>query len=102
MGASSDPYPEVRAPLRQQLLPLRGRARHDRGRARLQVQLPRVDGGILNPQRLRARGFGSFEELDLDMPAGLASIVGENGAGKSTLVRALEGALFGPNGRSFA
>lgn len=56
----------------------------------------------MNPIRLRLRGFRTYSELDLDLPAGCVGIVGGNGAGKSSLVTAIELALFGPESRSLA
>lgn len=63
----------------------------------------------MNPTRLTLRNFRCYERLDLDLPDGLTSIVGEvrggeegvdsNGAGKSTIALAVDVALFGPEGR---
>ena len=56
----------------------------------------------MNPLHVRARNYRSFDELDLDLPAGCVAIVGENGAGKSSIVTIIDLALFGPAGRSWA
>ena len=56
----------------------------------------------MNPRRLKLRNLRSFVELDLELPDGRVAIVGENGAGKSTLATAIDWALIGPDGRSFA
>lgn len=53
------------------------------------------------PLRLTLEGFRSFNELELDLPAGCVSLSGANGAGKSSIVDAIDVALFGPDGRSF-
>lgn len=55
----------------------------------------------MRPLRLRLEGFRSFNELELEVPAGCVSLTGENGAGKSSIVDAIDVALFGPDGRSW-
>lgn len=49
----------------------------------------------MRPLRLTAKNLRTWEELELDVPAGITAIVGPNGAGKSTLVSAIDLALFG-------
>lgn len=49
----------------------------------------------MNPLRLRAHGYRTFTDLDLELPDGCTAIVGPNGAGKSSIVNAVELALFG-------
>jgi len=56
----------------------------------------------MNPLRLVARNYRSFETLDLDLPDGCVAILGENGAGKSSIVNAIDLAIFGPESRSLA
>lgn len=56
----------------------------------------------MNPLRLTARNYRSFETLDLDLPDGCVAILGENGAGKSSIVNAIDLAVFGPESRSLA
>lgn len=56
----------------------------------------------MNPRRIRARNYRTFETLELDLPDGLVAITGPNGAGKSSLVNVIDLALFGPEGRSWA
>jgi exonuclease SbcC len=56
----------------------------------------------VNPTRLRARSYRSFDHLDLPLPAGCAAIVGDNGAGKSSIVAGIDLALFGPESRSWS
>ncbi len=56
----------------------------------------------MNPRRLRLRNLRTFADLDLELPEGRIAILGQNGAGKSTLATAVDWALFGPDGRSFA
>jgi DNA repair protein SbcC/Rad50 len=56
----------------------------------------------VNPLRLTLRNVRTFADLDLDLPEGRIAILGQNGAGKSTLATAVDWALFGPDGRSFA
>jgi exonuclease SbcC len=56
----------------------------------------------VNPTRLRARGYRSFDLLDLTLPEGCAAIVGANGAGKSSIVAGIDLALFGPESRSWS
>lgn len=56
----------------------------------------------MNPLRIRAANYRTLRELDLDLPAGTVGIVGTNGAGKSSIVNAIDLALFGPEGRSWA
>ena len=47
--------------------------------------------------RLSLRDFRNYEELELDLPLGLAVVAGPNGAGKTNLLEAL---YFGCTGRS--
>ena len=47
--------------------------------------------------RLSLRDFRNYEELELDLPPGLAVVAGPNGAGKTNLLEAL---YFGCTGRS--
>lgn len=54
----------------------------------------------MNPLRLTAENYRSFERLDLDLPSGTVAIVGENGAGKSSIVNVVDLALFGPPSRN--
>lgn len=49
----------------------------------------------MNPLRLTATNYRSFETLDLGLPSGCLAIVGENGAGKSSIVNVIDLALFG-------
>jgi DNA repair protein SbcC/Rad50 len=51
----------------------------------------------VNPTKLRARNYRTFEtlDLDLDLPVGCVAITGPNGAGKSSLINLIELALFG-------
>jgi exonuclease SbcC len=56
----------------------------------------------VNPTRVHATNFRSYESLDLELPSGCVAIVGENGAGKSSLVSLVDLALFGPQSRSLA
>ena len=56
----------------------------------------------MNPLRLRVSNYRTFRELDLELPAGCVAILGQNGAGKSSIVSAIDLALFGPEGRSWA
>lgn len=56
----------------------------------------------MNPLRIRARNYRTFETLDIAIPEGVAAIIGENGAGKSSVVNAIDLALFGPEGRSWS
>ena len=56
----------------------------------------------MKPLHLRAANFRTFEELDLDFPAGAVAIVGPNGAGKSSLVMLPDLCLFGAESRSLA
>lgn len=52
----------------------------------------------MNPTRLRARAFRTWDELDLELPQGVTAIVGENGAGKSSLLTLIDVCLFGGRG----
>lgn len=54
----------------------------------------------MNPLRIRARSYRTFEALDLDLPEGCVAVVGSNGAGKSSIVNVIDLALFGPETRS--
>lgn len=49
----------------------------------------------MNPMRLRAQNFRSYDAIDLTFPSGAVAIAGPNGAGKSSLIEALDVALFG-------
>lgn len=49
----------------------------------------------MNPLRLHASNFRSYDTIDLELPLGATVVVGPNGAGKSTLVEAIRVALFG-------
>jgi DNA repair exonuclease SbcCD ATPase subunit len=59
----------------------------------------------MRPVRLRARGFRTFHDLDLEFGTGLVGILGDlrdapegadsNGAGKSSILEAIDIALFG-------
>jgi DNA repair protein SbcC/Rad50 len=49
----------------------------------------------LNPVRITATNYRSFDELDLTLPDGCCAIVGANGAGKSSIMNVIELALFG-------
>lgn len=53
----------------------------------------------MRPVALKLRGFRSFADLDLQLPAGCVGLVGTNGAGKSSLLMAIETALFGARGK---
>lgn len=50
----------------------------------------------MNPTRVRASNYRTFSDLDLELPEGLAAVIGENGAGKSSIVNLVDVALFGP------
>jgi DNA repair protein SbcC/Rad50 len=54
----------------------------------------------MNPLKISATNYRTFERLDLDLPAGCLAIVGDNGAGKSSIVNVIDLALFGPETRS--
>ncbi len=56
----------------------------------------------MNPLRLVARNYRTFDELDLELPQGCVAVLGENGAGKSSIVSAIDLAIFGPESRSLA
>lgn len=56
----------------------------------------------MNPLRLQATFYRTYETLDLTLDDGITGIVGANGAGKSSIVDAIELALFGPASRSLA
>lgn len=49
----------------------------------------------MKPLAIRARNFRTWAELELELPSGIAAIVGANGAGKSSIVEAVDLALFG-------
>jgi exonuclease SbcC len=52
----------------------------------------------VNPLRLWARGYRTFDELELDIPSGCTAVVGANGAGKSSTVNVIDLALFAEAG----
>ncbi len=56
----------------------------------------------MNPRRVHATNFRTYETLDLEIPYGCTAILGQNGAGKSSIVQLLDLALFGAQGRSLA
>lgn len=56
----------------------------------------------MNPLRLRLENYRTFEQLELELPAGCVGVLGLNGHGKSSIVNAIDLALFGPEGRSWA
>lgn len=49
----------------------------------------------MNPVRLSAENYRSWQELDLTLPDGCTAIVGSNGAGKSSIVNLVDVCLFG-------
>jgi exonuclease SbcC len=55
----------------------------------------------MNPYRIRARNYRSYETLDLDLPTGCTALIGPNGAGKSTILNAIDFALYA-SGRELA
>lgn len=56
----------------------------------------------MRPLSIHARNYRTYEELDLELPAGCVAILGENGAGKSSILQVIELALFGPRSRTLA
>jgi DNA repair exonuclease SbcCD ATPase subunit len=52
----------------------------------------------MNPRRVTASNYRTFERLDLDLATGTSVIVGENGAGKSSIVNLIDVALFAGRG----
>lgn len=52
----------------------------------------------MNPIRLWASGYRTFNELDLDIPTGCTAVVGPNGAGKSSILNVVDVALFAERG----
>lgn len=56
----------------------------------------------MNPIRLVAHSYRTFDRLDLDLPEGCVAVLGQNGAGKSSIVDAIDTCLFGPQSRSLA
>ncbi len=56
----------------------------------------------MNPLRLELRRCRSWDHLDLELPEGIAALIGKNGSGKSSAVNAIEVALFGPESRTLA
>lgn len=49
----------------------------------------------MNPTRVSATAYRSYERLDVALPEGCVAIIGENGSGKSSLVQLIELCLFG-------
>lgn len=49
----------------------------------------------MNPLRVTATNYRSFETLDLELPTGCVAVTGENGAGKSSIVNSVDLCLFG-------
>lgn len=56
----------------------------------------------MKPVSARARGYRSYDHVEIDFPAGAVALVGANGAGKSSLVELIPLCLFGAPGRSLA
>jgi exonuclease SbcC len=54
----------------------------------------------VNPQRVWAQQYRTFESLEFEMPDGCAAVIGPNGAGKSSVIQLVDLALFG--GRDLA
>lgn len=52
----------------------------------------------MNPLRLWASGYRTFDELDLQIPDGCTAIVGPNGAGKSSILNVVDVVLFAERG----
>lgn len=52
----------------------------------------------MNPLRLSACNYRTFETLDLELPTGLVALTGSNGAGKSSVVNLVDVALFAARG----
>lgn len=52
----------------------------------------------MNPLRIRAQHYRQFAHLDLAIPTGCTSVVGDNGAGKSSLLQAVDIALLAERG----
>jgi exonuclease SbcC len=49
----------------------------------------------MNPRRVRAENYRSYELLDLALPAGCFAITGVNGAGKTSILQLVDLCLFG-------
>ncbi|MGH2798335.1 MAG: AAA family ATPase, partial [Thermoleophilaceae bacterium] len=49
----------------------------------------------MNPVKVRAVAYRSYDELEIVLPAGSVAVVGDNGAGKSSLIEIIPLALFG-------
>jgi DNA repair protein SbcC/Rad50 len=49
----------------------------------------------VNPWRIEATNFRSWERIELDLPQGCCAVIGRNGAGKSSLLALIETCLFG-------
>jgi len=56
----------------------------------------------VNPLRVTATNYRSFERLDLDLPTGTCAVTGANGAGKSSVVNLVDLAIFGAESRTLA
>lgn len=52
----------------------------------------------MNPLKITASNYRTFERLDVDLPSGCVAIIGENGAGKSSILNLVDVALFAGRG----
>jgi DNA repair exonuclease SbcCD ATPase subunit len=52
----------------------------------------------VNPLRVTASNYRTFERLDVTLPTGTVAIVGPNGAGKSSILNAVDVCLFADRG----
>lgn len=52
----------------------------------------------MNPLRVTATNYRTFERLDVEIPTGCIAVIGENGAGKSSIINLVDVALFAGRG----
>lgn len=52
----------------------------------------------MNPLRLSATNYRTFERFDLEIPSGCTAIIGNNGAGKSSVLNLIDVCLFADRG----